>query len=64
LGRVQAQLQICDDQIEELEAQVKEAPPEMRKKCKEQISQLILNREALERGLLEISDEDGPSCAC
>ena len=57
-SRVQLRLQVFDDQIKELEAKVKEAPPEMRKQYEEQIDQLILDREALKRGLLEIADQD------
>jgi len=57
-SRVQLRLQVFDDQIKELEAKAEEAQPEMRKQYEEQIDQLILDREALKRGLLEIADQD------
>ncbi len=62
-GRVQAQVQICDDQIKELLAQVQEATPEMRRQLEGQISEFILNREALKRGFLDLTDQ-GDVCSC
>ncbi len=56
-SKVQAQVRICDDQINDLKAKVEEASPEMRKQLEEQINEFILNREALKRGFLEITDQ-------
>ncbi len=61
-SKVQAQVRICDDQINELKSKVEGASPEMRKQLEEQISEFILNREALKRGFLEITDQ-GDVCS-
>ena len=57
-SRVRLRLQVFEDQIKELEAKAEEAPPVMRKQYEEHIDQLILDREALKRGLMEINDQD------
>ena len=60
----QTQLKICNYQIEELEACARQASPELGKQCKEIISVLIANREALKRGLLKITDEGELCSSC
>jgi len=61
---IQSQLKNCNFQIEGLESCAKHAPPELGKECEEMISGLIAYREALKRGLMEITDEDHPYRAC
>jgi len=63
-NRIQALLSTCNTQIEELEACAKQAAPELRRQCEEEISVLIANREALKRGLLRFNDESGLCSAC
>jgi len=63
-SRIEGMLNVCNCQIEELEACAKQASPELRKQCEEQISVLISNREALKRGLLKVSDERQLCSSC
>jgi hypothetical protein len=56
-SEVEAQVEIYDDQIKALLAQVNEAPPEMREQLGKQIGGLIVNREELKRGFLELTDQ-------
>ncbi|HTY24645.1 MAG TPA: hypothetical protein VMC85_16045 [Desulfomonilaceae bacterium] len=63
-SRIEGMLNVCNCQIEELEACAKQASPELRKQCEEQISVLIANREALKRGLLKVSDEGELCSSC
>ncbi len=64
-ARVDAQLELCDSRIAELESKLKQASPELQKEYENEISSLILNREALKRGLLDLGDEGdrGPCSA-
>ncbi len=63
-NRIQGLLETCNTQIEELEACAKQASPELRKQCEEEISVLIANRESLKRGLLKFNEESGLCSAC
>lgn len=63
-NRIQALLNTCNTQIEELEACAKQASPELRTQCEEEISVLIANREALKRGLLKLDEQCGICSAC
>jgi hypothetical protein len=63
-SRIQGLLSTCNCQIEELEACAKQAAPELRKQCEEQISVLIANREALKRGLLKVTDQGELCSSC
>ena len=63
-NRIQALLDTCNTQIEELEACAKQAAPELRTQCEEEISVLITNREALKRGLLKLDKQSGLCSAC
>ncbi len=63
-NRIQELLKTCNAQIEELEACAKQAAPELRRECEEEISVLIANREALRRGLLKINGESGFCSSC
>ncbi len=63
-GRVEAELEICNSRIKELNAKLEQASPGQRKQYEKKISTLILNREALKRGLLEITDEGDQCCPC
>ena len=60
-NRIQALLNTCNTQIEELEACAKQASPELRRQCEDEISVLIANREGLKRGLLKFNEQ---SCLC
>jgi hypothetical protein len=63
-NRIQALLNTCNTQIEGLEACAKQASPELRIQCEEEISVLIANREALKRGLLKLDEQCGICSAC
>ncbi|MGO9119103.1 MAG: hypothetical protein ACLQPD_16035 [Desulfomonilaceae bacterium] len=63
-NRIQGLLNTCNNQIEELESCAKQASPELRKQCEEEISVLIANRESLKRGLLKVSDQCGFCSSC
>ncbi len=52
----------CDAKIEELKACADQASPELKKKMEQEINELIVNREALRRGLLKF-DEEGELCS-
>lgn len=62
-NRIQGLLNTCNNQIEELEACAKQASPELRKQCEEEISVLIANRESLKRGLLKVNDDQCGFCS-
>jgi len=61
---IQGLLNTCNNQIEELEACAKQASPELRIQCEEEISVLIANRESLKRGLLKVDDQCGFCSSC
>jgi hypothetical protein len=61
---IQGLLDTCNTQIEELEACAKQAAPELRTQCEEEISVLIANREALKRGLLRPDEKSDLCSAC
>lgn len=54
-----------DARIERLKPCLTQGLPSLRKQCSEETSALILNREAVRRGLLPISEAEEmcPSCA-
>jgi hypothetical protein len=56
-NRIQALLDTCNTQIEELEACAKQASREPRTQYDEEISVLIANREALKRGMLKLDEQ-------
>ena len=45
-------------EIENLEVCAREAEPELRQKCREEISELILKRESLRRGLTTLREQE------
>lgn len=53
-----------DARIERLQPCVTQAVPELRGRCTDEMSSLILNREAVRRGLIEVPDELEPCSAC
>src|SRR3974390_3414162 len=63
-NRIQALLNTCNTQIEELEACAKQASSELRRQCEEEMSVLIANREALKRGLLKFDEQSGLCSSC
>jgi hypothetical protein len=60
--RIDSLLEEWNSRIEHLEADARHAGPEFKKKYDEQISTLILDREATRRGLLRM-EESGELCA-
>jgi hypothetical protein len=63
-NKIQTLLNTCNTQIEELEACAKQAAPELRTQCEEEISVLTANREALKRGLLKLDEQSELCSAC
>jgi len=59
---VEALISRMDAQIGELTGRAKDAGPELRRQCEEEISTLIVNREAIRRGLLRVT-ESGELCS-
>ena len=61
-GTTETLIRGIDSQIEELTLCAKGAMPELRRKCEDEISLLIANRECIKRGLLRLN-EAGELCS-
>jgi hypothetical protein len=53
-----------DARIERLRPCLTQEIPELRNRCTDEMSALILNREAVRRGLVQISDLEEPCPTC
>ena len=53
-----------DARIERLQPCLTQGIPELRERCTDEMSSLILNREAVRRGLVELPDVEETCSAC
>jgi hypothetical protein len=60
--RLESLIENWDARIESLEAEARNAGPELKRKYDEEIDRLILDREAARRGLLRV-EESGELCS-
>ncbi len=64
-GRQVAELvEQYDARIERLKPCLTQALPTLRKQCTEEMSSLILNREAIRRGLIRVSEAEEMCSSC